>query len=248
MKRRRPSQGPRPLARIEADRSAPLVLSIDASGPVECVGLAQGPLVLAESSRRRARGRGSALAARVHDVLRDADRTVDELSGIACVVGPGSFTGIRVGIATAQGLSAALGIPTLAWTATAAWALAVQGPVVVALDARRDEVYGEAFNVAASGDLDGLLPLRLCAPDAWFEATASLPDPLVVGDGARLYADRMTAAWGRTARILRHLSGPALGSVAARSAATLAAEPDRASERLNPIYLRDHDAAKPRSG
>ena len=245
MKRRRPTDRPRPLARVEADRSTPLVLSIDASGPVESVGLAQGGVVLAESSRRRSRGRGSALAARVRDVLRDADRSVDELRAIACVVGPGSFTGIRVGIATAQGMSAALGIPTLAWTATAAWALAVQGPVVVALDARREEVYGEAFDVSASGEMDVLLPLRLSSPDLWFEASAAHRGALVIGDGARLYADRLTAAWGGPARIVRHLTGPALGAVAARSAARLATEPQRGWSPLRPIYLRDHDAAKP---
>lgn len=245
MKRRRPTPRARPLARVEADRAAPLVLSMDASGPVECVGLAQGGVVLAESSRRRSRGRGSALAARVRDVLVDADRGVGELAAIACVVGPGSFTGIRVGIATAQGMAAALGIPTVSWTATEAWALAVQGPVVVALDARRDEVYGEAFDVSATGDLERLLPLRLGSPDAWFEAALALRAALVIGDGARLYADRLTAAWAGPARIVRHLAGPALGAVAARSAALVASEPGRPSEPLRPIYLRDHDAAKP---
>lgn len=241
MKRRRPQSGPRPAARVQADRSAPLVLSIDASGPVESVGLAQGELVLAESSRRRPRGQGSALAARVRDVLADAGRTVDDLSAVACVVGPGSFTGIRVAVATAQGMASALGIPTLSVTATEAWALTTQGPVVVALDARRGEVYGQAFDVEGA-ELRDLLPLRLCAPEAWFADAAALSSASVVGDGARLYADRLAEAWGVTPRILTHLAGPALGAVAARAARNLA--PGADSQPLRPIYIRDHDAAK----
>jgi tRNA threonylcarbamoyladenosine biosynthesis protein TsaB len=242
MKRRRPAGAPRPLARIEADPAAPLVLAIDASGPVESVGLAQGDLVLAESSRRRARGRGSALAARVRDVLVDADRRPDQLAAIACVVGPGSFTGIRVGVATAEGLAAALSVPTLSCTATEAWALALRGPVIVTLDARRGEVYGEAFDVSPSGELRRLLPLRLGPPAAWFAEAAGLGDPLVVGDGALLYEAELTAAWPGPPRLVRRAAGPAVGSLAACAARDLAQ--GRVSEPLRPIYLRDHDAAK----
>ncbi len=247
MKRPRPAGRAQPLSRIEPLADAPLVLAIDASGPVEAVALAQGDLVLAESSRRRTRGRGSALAARVDDVLRDADRRPDQLAAVACIVGPGSFTGIRVGVATAQGLAAALGVPTLSWTATQAWALAAQGPVVVALDARRSEVYGQAFDVSFDGDLRELLPLSLGAPEAFFQAAIAHRDALVLGDGARLYAERLEAAWGASPRILRHVTGPAVGAVAVRSARSLAADPSLPSQPLRPIYLRDHDAARPSS-
>ncbi len=231
---------PKPLARVKPDPSAPLIVAIDSSGPVEAVALTRGDLVLAQASRRRPRGKGTALAARIQQLLGEAGCTADELSAIACVTGPGSFTGLRVAIATAQGLARGLDIPTVPIDATFAWALGHPGdrPIAVTLDARRSEVYSALWSVPPGGEATALIPLALRAPERWFAALAEHPEALLVGDGARLYAELASEMLPDTVTLHAQAGGPALGAVAAHVARSVEAGP------LLPVYLRDHDAAK----
>ncbi len=231
---------PRPLARVQPDPSAPLVVAIDSSGPVEAVALSRGDLVLAQASRRRPRGKGTALAARIHQLLGEAGCTPDQLNAIACVTGPGSFTGLRVAIATAQGLARGLDIPTVPVDATFAWALGHPGdrPIAVTLDARRSEVYGALWSVPPGGEATALIPLKLRSPADWFAALADHPEALLVGDGARLYAEQAAELLPESPILHAQASGPAVGAVAAHVARSIEAGP------LIPVYLRDHDAAK----
>ena len=231
---------PRPLARVAPDPAAPLVLAIDSSGPVEAVALARGDLVLASTARRRPRGRGTALAARIQQVLGDAGCAAEQLSAVACVTGPGSFTGLRVAIATAQGLARGLDLPTVPIDATFAWALGHPGerPIAVTLDARRSEVYGALWSVPVGGEPEALIPLALRSPESWFAALAEHPRALLVGDGARLYSGLASQLLPDHAALRAQSPGPSLGAVAAHVARSIEPAP------LIPVYLRDHDAAK----
>jgi tRNA threonylcarbamoyladenosine biosynthesis protein TsaB len=117
----------------------------------------------------------------------------DQVARLAVGIGPGSFTGLRIGIATARGLAQARHIPVTGVStleALARGAGAAAGPVVAVLDARR----GEAFAAAWQDGALVLAPAAL-APEAFAERVAALPGtPLAVGDGAVRFRGPLEAA------------------------------------------------------
>ncbi len=244
---------PAPAARVRADREAPLVLALDTSGPVEALALVQGELILAQQHLRKERSGGTALAASVQRALQSVGREPADLSAIAVAVGPGSFTGLRVGIAVARGLGDALNIPTLSYSSTLGWAHAVQDrslPIAVTLDARRGELYTALFEVAEGGSVQICSETCLLSPDDWAISLAELvpSGALLVGDGALLYRslfeDKLSSGFRFAAPTP---VGPAMSWIAADVVARLS-RGEVASERLEPIYLREHDGAKARAG
>jgi tRNA threonylcarbamoyladenosine biosynthesis protein TsaB len=186
--------------------------------------------VLASAREVMARGHQERLAPMVGDVIAEAGLTFDRLDRIAVTVGPGSFTGLRVGIAFAKGLSLALALPAVGIGTLEALAAEAQGLVFPTIDARRGQLYLQAFE-------DGR---ALMAPDALTAevAAARLAELsqgrafTLVGSGAALLADLVP-----TAQII-----PAEGADA-RHVARLAA--DRAPGPLKPLYLRAPDAKLP---
>ena len=235
---------PAPQPRVEADPSASLVLGMDTSCASDSIALARDGLVLASQQVRRPRRKGAALAVAIRGLLEAVNHVPADLRALAVVTGPGAFTGLRVGIATAQGLAAGLGIPTFACSATEAWAAgapASRVPVAVTLDARRRQVYSALYRVGADR-LEELRGVRLEEPRAWLESLVELDGVLLAGDGGRLYADLAREILGGKAQVPRTaMMAPDVGWVALEGARRLAAgEP---GERLDPVYLRGHDAA-----
>jgi tRNA threonylcarbamoyladenosine biosynthesis protein TsaB len=163
-------------------------------------------------------------------VMADAGLAFDRVQRIAVTVGPGSFTGLRVGIAFAKGLALALDLPAVGIGTLEALAAEAEGLVFPAIDARRGQLYLQAFE-------DGR---ALMAPDALTAETAaarvaelSQGRPFtLIGSGAALLADLMPGA-----RLV-----PADGADA-RQVARLAAA--RAPAPLKPLYLRAPDAKLP---
>ncbi len=92
-----------------------------------------------------ARGQAERLIPLLEDVLRDGGARWRDLGALAVGVGPGNFTGIRISIAAARGLGLGLGCPTLGVSSFEARAHGLARPLVVAEDARRDQVYLQSF-------------------------------------------------------------------------------------------------------
>ena len=239
---------PAPQPRVEADPADPLVLGIDTSCASDSIALARSGLVLASQQVRRPRRKGAALAVAIGRLLEASGCAADELGAIAVVTGPGAFTGLRVGVATAQGMAAGLGIPTYACSATAAWAAGAPAcglPVAVTLDARRRQIYSALYRVGPA-TVEELRPVRLEDPRAWFEALVELDGVLLAGDGGRLYAELAREILGGRVQVpATALMAPDVGWVALEGARRLAA--NEPGERLDPVYLRDHDAAQQRA-
>jgi tRNA threonylcarbamoyladenosine biosynthesis protein TsaB len=234
---------------VQAVPGEPLILALDTSGPVETIALTQGDIALAQTHSRKPRAQGTALGESVQRMLDSVDRQATELAAIAVAVGPGSFTGLRVGIAVARGLADGLGVPTMAYPSTLGWACSMRGctaPVAVTLDARRGELYTALYR---SGP--GLLPQlvrepHLESPESWLQVLeeAGLGGALLVGDGALLYGDLFRAELGSSGTVVEPpIAGPDM-SLVARDVAGRMRQSALQTEPLVPLYLRGHDGTR----
>jgi tRNA threonylcarbamoyladenosine biosynthesis protein TsaB len=147
-----------------------------------------------DSPPPESRGRhASLLLGLVEQVLRDGGVAWEEVSRLAVGVGPGGFTGLRIGIATARALSQSRAlevVPVSSLEALAAGAASSQ-PVAAVIDARRGEVFAAVF----APDGSPVLGPAALAPEALAERLAALPaTPLAVGDGAVRFAEELASA------------------------------------------------------
>ena len=211
------------------------------------IGGHDGVLSLIEVTRGRRHAENVMPA--VDDACRLAEVTVPEFGCIAVDVGPGLFTGMRVGIATAKALAMALEIPIVTATSLELLAHAVGDDVEFAhdrlvcsvIDARKGEVFHQLFKVA-SDDVERVTDAVCESPDELVSRLRERGQPVVcVGDGARRYADaltfdhRVTIAGERWA----HPSADTLVRLAhRRSLREEWLEPDR----VDALYLRQPDA------
>jgi tRNA threonylcarbamoyl adenosine modification protein YeaZ len=188
--------------------------------------------VLAERRTVDARAHGELLAPEVDAVLRAAGARPRDLAAVVAGLGPGPFTGLRVGLATAAALGQALTIPTYGVCSLDAIAYGQEGTVLVATDARRREVYWGIYRDGARVAGPAVEAPALVAKHAReLDATAA------IGEGAHRYADVL----GLPVRDEPRYPPPvALATLAADRIRTRAA-----SEGLTPLYLRRPDAVQP---
>ncbi|MEL6743868.1 MAG: tRNA (adenosine(37)-N6)-threonylcarbamoyltransferase complex dimerization subunit type 1 TsaB [Pseudomonadota bacterium] len=120
-----------------------MLLAIDTSGPdcSVCLMAANSPKPVASITETLGRGHAERLMPMLEALLEQGDCPWNDLTHIACTIGPGSFTGLRVGLATARGLALATGLPATGVGVLEAMAHPVEGPVAVAMDAKRSEVW-----------------------------------------------------------------------------------------------------------
>lgn len=224
------------------------LLALDTATPATAVALACGDgrtltrcHVPADGKRP---GHATHLLPLALELLDEAGIEWPELDRIAVGVGPGTFTGIRIGVATARALSQAHALPLVGVSTLHALADAAQrqvsptGPVVAVVDARR----GEAFAAAWAADGGSLLAPAALTPEALAERVSALParqeSPLAVGDGAIRFREQLEAAGAVV---------PADGSpqhrvdAAAHCRLAAAMEPP-ARNAVLPAYLRLPDA------
>jgi tRNA threonylcarbamoyl adenosine modification protein YeaZ len=118
-----------------------LVLAIDTATPAVTAGIVDGSRVLAERVTHDARAHAERITPNVLAALADASLTMSDLGAVVVGCGPGPFTGLRVGMATAAAYGHALGIPVYGVCSLDAIGVLTTGEVLVVTDARRREVY-----------------------------------------------------------------------------------------------------------
>ena len=183
----------------------------------------------------------------VEHILKNTDLKMSDMDVIAVSAGPGSFTGIRIGVSAAKGLAFAVDKPAVGVSTLAAMARNVafaDGLIVCAMDARRNQVYNALFE-AKDGILTRLTEDRAIGLAELAEELKDDPRPMtVVGDGGRLCFDFLQSA-GIPCRLAPpHLLMQNAASVALE-AEVLAAEGKTVSaQELEPVYLRPAQAER----
>lgn len=194
-----------------------IILALDTSTSGCSAALWQDGIILARRGALMERGQSEALMPMVIAVMAEAELDFAALDLVAVTVGPGAFTGIRIGLATARAIGLAADIPVAGVTTTEAIAHAVTAeerrgrPLLVAVDARRADVFVQLFPAdepaappvarlpAAAAELgggalllagDGATRLAALMPQAQLSAASPAPDAAVVADlAARHWKD-----------------------------------------------------------
>lgn len=219
------------------------VLAFDSAGNSCSAAVLSDGRLRAQRFAAMERGQAEALMPMIQAVLAETEIPIDRLDLIAVTVGPGAFTGLRIGLAAARGLSLASGVPALGVTSFAAVAAAVPvelragRPLVVALASKRAELYLQIFGQAGSeGD-----PALVAPADA--AAFVPAGELLLAGDAAA----RLVAALPGRSTIM----APGHGMAHAAEVALLGAaawHPGFRPPPLRPLYLRAPDTTTPRPG
>lgn len=192
------------------------ILALESSAIACSVALSRDGMLLAQSFQCSGLTHSRTLLPMVHDLLNNCGESLDKVDVIAVAAGPGSFTGLRIGVATAKGLAWAqekLCAPC-STLESMAWPLAhLEGKLIVCvMDARRKQVYNALF-LAKGGSLERLSPDRAISLVELGEELKNIPElKIVVGDGAQLCYNtlredisglelapghlRMQSAWG----------------------------------------------------
>ncbi len=208
-----------------------IVLAIDTAG-VDCAAAvfdSDSGKLLGRVSETIGRGHAERLMAMIDEALVEAGLSLADIGRIGVTVGPGSFTGIRVGVAAARGLALALGVECVGVSTLEVLAQTASGtdkPVLAAINAHRDEVYAQGFEAGVPvGE-----PLLLELDD--YLARAAVAGTVLVGSASALAADR-AAETGPD-----HYPIEIVARISARA---------KAQGKPKPLYLRGPDA-KPQTG
>jgi tRNA threonylcarbamoyladenosine biosynthesis protein TsaB len=230
----------------------PTLLAIDTATDACSVAVLAGGAIAAHKSALMARGHAEALMPMVLEALAAAGLGFAQLTAVGVTVGPGAFTGLRIGLAAARGVALAAGIPVVGATTLEVVAHGVpederEGASIVALiESKRADLYIQAF----AADLEPLGPPASRLPEALVGALPA--GPLVLaGDGAARAAEALRAG-GAGERVTLSASGPHPDArvLAALAAARLAETGDEIAELPppEPLYLRPPDAKRPAGG
>ncbi|HEU5006205.1 MAG TPA: tRNA (adenosine(37)-N6)-threonylcarbamoyltransferase complex dimerization subunit type 1 TsaB [Jatrophihabitantaceae bacterium] len=211
-----------------------LVLVIDTSSAAVIAALAEvgddAVELRAQRSTVNAKAHGELLAPSIADCLDEAGVAPRDLGAIVAGLGPGPFTGLRVGLVTAAAMADALGVPSYGVCSLDGIAASAQdeGELIVATDARRKEVYWARYDAAGE---------RVSGPNVNRPADVPIDGVAgVAGAGARLYR----AEWGINLVDVDYPSAVSLVGLAADRIRRGAP-----SEQLVPLYLRRPDAVPP---
>lgn len=166
------------------------ILALESSAAACSAALCEDGVLLAQMWQNSGLTHSCTLLPMVEDMLKNCGASLEDVDVIAAAAGPGSFTGLRIGIATAKGLAWPEDLPCAPCSTleSMAWPLAhLDGTVIVcAMDARRNQVYNALF-LARGGTLERLSPDRAISVAELGEELKKIEKPkMVVGDGAKL--------------------------------------------------------------
>jgi tRNA threonylcarbamoyladenosine biosynthesis protein TsaB len=220
------------------------ILGIETSTLMVGVAILDKTGLVAEYRFEATRSRSERLMPMIDRVLKDSQMTPQDLEGLAISLGPGSFTGLRVGLSTAKGLAFSLGlpvvgVPTLEVLAAPLAAGRCRYPICPMLDAKRQEVYAALFSADAEGGLRRIMEDEAISPIRLGDQLAERREPILfLGTGALLYEDEIKKRLGDFAIFVSRLDPyPSPSTVATLGMKRLMSGGGDDLSSLTPLYL-----------
>jgi tRNA threonylcarbamoyladenosine biosynthesis protein TsaB len=242
-----------------------LILSLETATRAGSVAVSRGPTILFKEAGDPELSHSSDLLSLIRTALVEANVRLRDIEVFAASIGPGSFTGLRIGLATLKSFAATLsrpcvGVPTLEAIAYSAGA---SKRTLAMLPAGRGEVFAQLFNVDGEGNVEELAEPTHLAPHKLLDLLVSMPSIITfAGEGAQAYSELIrerALAWGieyienlkeageavaqgRKTWLLARSNGLLAESVAARALKRYRAGEACRPEDLRAIYVRPSDA------
>lgn len=229
------------------------VLGIDTSTKVAGAALVKDGHIISERFIHNKLTHSQVLVSMVDQVIKDAGITVKELEGVALTRGPGSFTGLRIGMVFAKTLAQILKLRVVAVSTLEVLAANVQhfpGLICPILDARKKEVYTSVYT-SREGIIKQLLPPQAISVEGLVEELEVLAgkaenrenEMLFLGDGVPVYFEELKSRLGTRVLKAEPLNlFPRAGGVALLGSQKLLLNQGDALDNLAPVYLRRSEA------
>lgn len=225
------------------------ILAVDTSSLTGSVAVLDGDVLLAEITLQTKITHSERLLRTIDWVLEQVGWQTNDLQGLGVAIGPGSFTGLRIGLATLKGIAAGLGIPLVGVSSLESVAYNLRyviEPVVAVLDAKRQEVYAAAYQFKQGTLWQVILNEVVMTPEELSEKLSDWNQFWMVGEGAVAYRDLF--AKGLQKQCLMPVSNDMMPH--ASYIAELAGKKIKQGEGVDfsllaPNYLRAPDARKP---
>ena len=227
-----------------------LILAFETSAKAASVALLEDGKLLGESYQNTGMTHSQTLMVMAQDVLKTAGKTASDVTAVAVAEGPGSFTGVRIGVAAAKGFAWGREIPCIGVSTLEAMAVsldAYRGYVCACMDARRSQVYNAVFYVN-QGELERIAPDRAISLAELGDELSKLAGPIfLVGDGAMLTHKTLADRIPDLVLPSEHrLHQRAVGVAILAHRAAEAGEPGDANA-MTPNYLRLSQAERERA-
>ncbi|MEW6777462.1 MAG: tRNA (adenosine(37)-N6)-threonylcarbamoyltransferase complex dimerization subunit type 1 TsaB [Bdellovibrionota bacterium] len=230
-----------------------ILLALETSGAHASAALFRGAACVSEREEKPGRALSERLIPMIHEVLREAGTEQSALNTLAVSAGPGSFTGLRVGLATAKGFAAAfpkLRLYAISTLDAIAFGCGAGGLVSVVIDARSGGLYCALYRCAGEGEkrsLETILPPAALAPEEWAKKLGVYGENIsFAGDGARLCEEKFREMLGKNFALLPENDGIPrarwIGELARRK--ILLGEKPADPEALSPLYVTTREYAK----
>lgn len=221
-----------------------LVCALETSTPRASVALVTESEVVASYELGRGKSQDQVLVPGAERLLEDANLTWDHVGGIAVGLGPGMFTGLRIGVATGKALAQSLGISIAGLSSLDVLAHSVRYTrrvICTCVDARRNEVFW-TFYRATPGGVQRLTDFRFGSAEHCCNEIEARGEPmLVVGNGAHLYPDAFSSMRDIEVAGIADATPTAIALGELAVARLLREDSDRLAD-VRPLYVRKSDA------
>ena len=223
------------------------ILGLDTSTLMTTCAVMDGDNLIGEFSLSLDMSHSEALVPMIKSLLDNLNLKVGDMDGFAISIGPGSFTGLRIGLATAKAFSHATNKPIIAVSSLQALALNVVGHEIVVpmMDARRDRVFTGIYDLTGE-DIKTILQPKAIEVAELIKVLQQKQKPMyLLGDGATRYKDIFIEELGDKAKFLPgHLNLSRASSVCILGRKRLSAGDVDNIYNLSPEYLRDSQAQR----
>lgn len=226
-----------------------LILAFETSAKAASAALLENDTLLGESYQNTGLTHSQTLMVIAEDVLKTSGKTVSDVDAVAVAAGPGSFTGVRIGVAAAKGFAWGRQIPCVGTSTLSSMArslAAYDGYVCPVMDARRSQVYNALFRVTA-GRLERITEDRAISLKDLAEELKNLEKPIfLVGDGSKLCYNTLLEEVPALVLPQEHRMHQRAADVALEAAEILRSGEPVSAAALTPNYLRLSQAERER--